>query len=71
MEKGATWIEERHTVLRELCRQFGITLREQHYSGQSIYLAGDTPYTPLELLKHPDFAEPLKNIIEIIDNISF
>lgn len=71
VEKGATWIEERHYVVRELCKQFGITLREQHSAGHSIYLAGSTPFTPAELLKNPDYADTIKAMVELLDNISY
>jgi tRNA U34 5-carboxymethylaminomethyl modifying enzyme MnmG/GidA len=70
VEKGATWVEERHLVVRELCKQFGITLREQHSEGTSTFLAKDRPYTQIELMNHPEYAPTIKLIIELIDSIS-
>ena len=57
-------------VLLELCKQFGITLREQHVHGSGTYLAKDKPYTSSELMKHPEYAETIKLIVEVIDEIS-
>lgn len=70
VEKGATWIEQRHLVLLQLCKQFGITLREQHNAGTTTYLATDKSYSNIELMKHPEYAETIKLIIEIIDELS-
>lgn len=33
IEKGATWIEERHKYLLQLCKKFGIEIREQNAEG--------------------------------------
>lgn len=38
VEKGATWIEKRHYLIIELCKRFGITIRQQYPGGQTIYL---------------------------------
>lgn len=38
VEKGATWIEDRHLVIKELCKRFGITLRERYFEGTTIFL---------------------------------
>lgn len=57
--------------MRELCKQFGISLREQHSSGHSIYLTRDRPFTPAELLKHPDYADYIRSTVELIDSISY
>jgi hypothetical protein len=45
VERGATWIEERHSFMKELCRRFGIELREQNSEGANIHLCKDKPIT--------------------------
>jgi hypothetical protein len=52
IEKGATWIEERHVVLREICSKFNVPLKLQFSEGTSTYLA-EKAYTSKELLSHP------------------
>ena len=38
IEKGATWIEERHVVIQKLCKELGLSLREQISEGVTLYL---------------------------------
>lgn len=51
IEKGATWIEDRHVVLKEICKRFNIHMKLQYGDGNSTYLA-DKTYTPQQLLSH-------------------
>jgi hypothetical protein len=57
--------------MREICKQFGISLRLQHSEGHSIYLTGDRPFTPAELMKHPEYSDNIRSLIELIDSISY
>lgn len=57
--------------MREICKQFGISLREQHSSGDSTYLTRDRPFSSAELMKHPDYADNIRSMIELIDSISY
>jgi monoamine oxidase len=62
IEAGATWIEERHLVTLELCKQFGIELREQHSAGNCVYLA-EKPATSQQLMKNSPYADKIKEVI--------
>ena len=41
IEKGATWIEEQHKFILEICKKFRITIREQSSEGMNLYLHKD------------------------------
>ena len=45
IEKGATWIEYRHKYMIQLCKDLGLTLREQISEGDNFYLDNEKSYT--------------------------
>ena len=70
IEKGATWIEERHKYLLQLCKKFGIELREQNSEGHNIFLLNGKCLTVEEIKKDPKFGPQVKNFLDHIDHLS-
>lgn len=70
IEKGATWIEERHKVIQAVCKHFGLTLREQTSEGVTLYLDNEKSYSNDELMKHPTYGPNTRMFIEKIDYLA-
>ena len=54
IEKGATWLEESHTLMLHLASTMGIGVRKQFRDGVSTYLTKDRVYTSFDLMSNPD-----------------
>lgn len=70
IEKGATWIEQRHRMLLKICRMYNITLIEQYSKGSGTYLAQDKPYSRKDLMESPLYGPTISRVLKLLDDIA-